>query len=233
MKLLIIGNANSIHIYNQIRYNFKYFRDAKISILDLNFNKQSNFEAYDYYRMNKIEIISCVNKGINNKLLQKIMHLFMPIYKLNVRKKRYDLCVVESIDILRVIIALLIQKKCRKMVAVFWGSDLLQNKYIRSCLYKTFLNDCDKIVLNTEHMKSVFNKTFKEKYNKKIWVVKLPTDSFEQIDTILSNKNKKEIRNELHIPDNKVTILLCHSATANEQLDKILASIQNYRDITN
>ena len=223
MKILVIGNANSIHICNQIKYIFSKIDNVEVTLLDLNFGKRDNQVAYDYYASLNINVVSCIIKKNLRGIWGKLAHLYIPQKRIRALREDFDYCIVQSVDMLRVLTTICTKKYYRKIVAVFWGADLLRNNQITTGVYKKFFKLCYKIVLNTEYMNKLFEEKTCHKYIDKSEVIKIPLDSFEIIDKMIDKRDY--FRKELSIPLNKKMVLLCHSAIIQEQLDEVLINL--------
>lgn len=232
MKFLIIGDGSSVHIKNYINVVLKDNQLDEITLFDTNPYFIEENENYIYYKKNCIKLI--LNNGLNDmvssKLIKKIPK-FRNEYHIKLLSKKikelgkFDFCIIHYVDRLKIIPVFNNKNLYKKIVPVFWGSDLLRNSKIEELTYKRMFDISHKIIFNTENMKYYFEKIFKEKYLYKSEVIKFPTMSFEKITDIENSQSKNELRNNFGLPLEKYLVICGHSANTAEQHEEIIESI--------
>lgn len=232
MKVLIIGDCNSIHIVNFIRVVLENLDHIEITLFDMNAKGISNHEAYDYYNQKNIRVI--LNNGlkqlVKSKIIRKIPKLRVLVHTELLRRKikklgDFDYCLLHFVDLTKAKIINRNKNRYKKIIPVFWGSDLLRNKKIDSKGYRRLFQLSYKIVFNTENMKRVFEKVYKNKFDIKIEVIKFPVMSFERIDYLRKINNVDTIKFILGLPNDKFIVVCGHSGYKEEQYEKLIESL--------
>lgn len=232
MNVLLIGDCNSIHIVNFIKVVLSNSEIKKITIFDMNRQGLLNKDNDNYYKENGIELIrnNSFTELVKNKMIRKIPIIRSIIYfKLLNRKieelEDFEYCLLHYIDITKVKLVLKNRNKYKKVIPIFWGSDLLRNKNINSNKYEQLLNISNKVIFNTENMKRSFEKIYKKKFKEKIEVIKFPTLSFQKIDQLQKKNNLQNIRIKHGIPNEKLIVICGHSGYRAEQYEKLIESL--------
>lgn len=221
MKVLIIGDGNSIHIVNFIK---ALFQGEKIDLTILNISSYSEIREVfqDFYKENNIKIIS-INKNNLFSSLKFIPKLKGVIYSIQFHKKlrslgTYDYCLIHYIDELKARNITKNKGLYKYIVPVFWGSDLLRSNINKSSYLKLF-SVSRKIIFNTSYMKENFVNQVGTKYKSKLKVIKFPVMSFDLLEKINSIDQKAKINS------NKNIIMCGHSGSASEHHEEVIESI--------
>lgn len=237
MRLLVIGDCNSIHILNFIRVVLEKKDKTNVTLFNMNEQGITNYETYEYYKKNNIKVISNneFNKIIKNNIIRKIPKLRTLFYiKLLGRKIRklgeFDYCLIHFVDKTKTKITVRNKNKYKHIIPVFWGSDLLRNKGINSTIYRKLFQISHKIVFNTENMKRAFEKVYKDEFKYKSEVIKFPIMSFEKIKDLQKINNIESIKANLGLPKDKLIVVCGHAGTKEEQYEKLVDSLSMCND---
>ena len=151
MKYLVIGDANSMHIYNFTK-NFLIPKGYEIHLLTL--ATQPVREEYRrFYKKNKIILHSVAEK--NYKGLDKtdrLHRMINLIRKLKLMKDvpKVDICHLQSVYKTSVMMILHNKRKYKKLVLSYWGGDLeVCSKKILKFMEKA-LNRADSITVTVK-----------------------------------------------------------------------------------
>lgn len=227
MKLLIVGDANTIHFYNYLKVVIKDLKNIQVTIFDITEAKHKIDIFYDYYEKNSMTIISGNSFLKPKKLLPKITLLLRILSMSRALKKLgcFDYCIIHFNEILRVCAVLINAMKYGKIIPVFWGSDLLRNKKIKSFYYQYLFHKAYKIIFNTENMKKTFENIYGDKFKVKTEVIKFPLMSFDKIDILRKEKDLILLKEDFGIPQSKYIVVCGHSGTKEEQYEKLVNAI--------
>lgn len=232
MKVLIIGDCNSIHIVNFMRVVLKRLDKLEITLFDMNAQGITNKEAYEYYQKNNIKIV--INNGlvqiVKSNLIRKIPKLRVLVHLMLLNRKiselgDFDYCLIHFVDVIKAKIVVRNKNKYRNIIPVFWGSDLLRNKKIESSYFRKLFQLSYKIVFNTENMKRNFKNVYKKEFDSKVEVIKFPTMSFGKIKHLQKASNLESVKKSLALPKDKLIVICGHSGTKEEQYEKLIDSI--------
>lgn len=232
MKILIIGDGNSIHIRNYMNVVLEGIDDIQITLFDINSQKNKNIEIYDYFSKKNIHVVS--NNGLDdlvkNKFIRKInkIRTLCYLFKLNSRLRRlgkFDYCLLHYVDIIKTLLIIKNKKRFQRIIPVFWGSDLLRNNKIGGKSYEKLFHLSYKIVFNTQNMKRQFNNYYGKRFENKSEIIKFPTLSFKTIDKIENRFTKNELKKHLNLPLDKFIIMCGHAGFRAEQHEKLLDAI--------
>lgn len=232
MKILIIGDGNSIHIYNFVRVVFSDLAKVSITLLDMKSKGQVNKEIYDFYADNNIEIVlnNDLAHVIKNNMLRKIpkINTFIYLFKLSRKVKKlgkFDYCLIHFVHRTKAALTVINRNQYERIVPVFWGSDLLRNSKIGTKVFEKLFQISYKIVFNTENMKYQFKKHYGTRFEDKFEVIKFPTLSFDLIDSIENGISKDDLRQNHNYPLDKHIVMCGHAGFKAEQHMELIDAI--------
>jgi len=215
LKVLIIGDGNSIYILNYIK-NVLIPNNA---IVFLYTGKNIRKEYLRFYEENNTILLY---SSIKNPFIQKIPKIrgfldfsygLYQIYK----NRSYDAIHVHFADRRSCCIAYLCRKFTRKEICSFWGSDLLRSNDHQVQKLKTYLDRCDIISIETQRMYNRIINVFNHIYDNKIKTIRFGIETFDMIDNIKSLEDKKTSRAKLGMPAEKVIITIGYNASPYQQ----------------
>lgn len=230
MRILVVGDGNSIHLYNYIKVVLEDLGDVQITLFDATKSEPRRASLYEYYRNKNITIITDLQNyktripKISTAL--RLLEMSRILNDLGV----FDYCIIHFIEIIKVCAILLNSRKYQKIIPVFWGSDLLRNNKINSTFYRWLFNQSHKIIFNTENMKKTFKKFYGNKFEKKSEVIKFPCMSFEEIDVLKKNVDIETIKMEMGLPKDKYIVICGHAGTKEEQYEKTIDALSTSND---
>lgn len=190
VNLLVIGNADSVWIQRLVKNVYIPMR-AKVAIVT-----ESNSVYTDYYRENNIEIFQLQYNSFLRKIpiIRKYYSRYMH-WKI-IKRLNFECVHINFVNVVNSWLANKIKKERKsKVVATYWGSDLLavNKRYLQNEL--DYLKDCDAITVSTEYMMERIKKTVSEPSVYVIYKVKFGMDCLPFLDSekepIIKNvKNK-------------------------------------------
>jgi hypothetical protein len=191
MKILIVGNANSIYVKCLIEKTLINFND-NVSILTVN-----NSVYADYYYSNKVKIFD--DRIIKNifRYIRVILSIFFnPSNKFDIVS--FQFC--NSRTYLRIPLFKLISKR---VIVSYWGSDILRIRG-RNYVSKKMLSYVDDITFVSSSLISKFNSVFGNKFDNKIHLIDF---GCENLDYISKKFGEEDLIREKYNIDSKKTII--------------------------
>ena len=238
MRVLIIGDSNSIHVVNFIRVVLSNsINEIDITLLDLKAREITNKEASEYYFENNIRVL--LNNGlpqlVKSALIKKIPKLRVFAHLEQLSKKinglgYFDYCIIHFVDSFKSRLIIKNKNNFKNIIPVFWGSDLLRNNQINSSSYRQLFRISKKIVLNTENMKKTFENIYNTEFDEKVEVIKFPLISFDKIDQLHKTNDIQTLKKRFNLPMDKFIVICGHSGYKEEQYEKMIESLSKCKE---
>lgn len=232
MKVLIVGDGNSIHICNYIEVVLSKFSNIEITLLDLNPGRQINKESYDFYLKHEVKVN--INNGflhlVKNPIIRRLPKIRAEYYLYKLSKKikalkSFDYCIIHFVGLIKSKLIYKNKKQFDRIIPVFWGSDVLRNNNLGNKTFKKLFKSSYKIVFNTSNMKRSFEYIYGNSFEEKSEVIKFPTLSFKKIDQIEDRFNKQKALEKYEFPLNKFIIMCGHAGNKAEQHEQMIKEI--------
>lgn len=165
MRVLVIGNVESIHMYTFSKYLRAYSKSiGNQVILDaIHIHSTVNKSAYEHY--NRVYLcnpsIPTIIKGIPGlRLLYKLMWQFYFFWKINKDIPNSQTVLLQgfwkkSLDILN-----RLRLKDQRIVGSFWGSDFYRRNSSNDDLLQAVLDKCDGVIISTKEMEKNITSEF-------------------------------------------------------------------------
>lgn len=216
MKILILGNAQSMWVKEFIQYVLLTEEDNEIFVT----SKDDGGEFADFYKKEGIHIIKTDSEimGINNAKIRTVLNMYKKI-KLN---GEFDIIHVHYVptNIMSLFYSKFIFKFGKKVVLSFWGSDLLQeegkNKWQESCIKKS-----DYITVSGSILKEAFFSKYKNFDTNKLKIVKFGISVFPYIDETKKFYTKDQLKSMLGLSPDKTLISIGYNARESQQHLKV------------
>lgn len=214
-KILIIGPANSVFIYEFIKHILK--DEQGVAIANVQFNSIKVPDEYiRYYENHNIKIFDCTLKDTKkNHKFNAGKSMIRAIFKTLFYSQKADIIHIHSLNWSSILLALL--PKTKKIIVTIYGSDLLRASKTRLYLYKPVLKKCQFITMETGYLIESFRRHFVTRYDGKIRqtgfgseMVDLLYDSKECLDKISAKKG-------LGIPTDKVSVFIGYNGRSGQQ----------------
>ncbi len=223
MKVLLIGNGNSIWIKNYIR-DVLISNNAKIYLYT---NIITNDKYLNYYKENNINIINIKNKYTLIKKIPKVrgvINIIFVLYEIW-KNRNYDVIHVHFADSLSCWLALICRGMTKKEVCSFWGSDLMRVSDKKLRKLTRYLNQCHVITITTKKMINKFISIYGHRYDYKIKRNRFGIETYDIIDNIITSEDQNSIREKLRIPDSKIIICIGYNGSEAQQHLKVIEQI--------
>jgi len=215
LRVLIIGNGNSIWILNYI----KHVLIPNNILIFLCTPRNINKEYLEFYNSNNVLLLY---NRIDNSFIQKIpkvrgiLNILYNLYQIY-KYKPYDAIHVHFADISSCCIAYLCHKLTRKEICSFWGSDLFRSSDRQIKKLKAYLDKCNAITIATEKMYYRIMAVFSHIYDNKIKTIRFGIEAFDMIENIENLEDQKTSRATLGLPTEKIILTIGYSASPNQQ----------------
>lgn len=227
MKYLVIGDSNSMHIFNFVK-TFLMPRGYEIHLLTLS-TKPVRDEYRAFYKQNNITLHSVAEKGYkgldNTNKLYRLLNLWRKM-RLMRDVPRVDVCHVHSVYKTSVMMVLQNKRKFKKLILSYWGGDVEdKNPEVIKIREKAFPL-ADAITVTVEQTINDFKSVHGNKYDEKLSVCRFATDGLSCIKSLSETVTRDDCRKAYGIPDGKIVVTCGYSATAEQHQDKCLEELQ-------
>lgn len=225
MKILIVGDANSVFIQKHIE-EVLLPHGYSISLIC---DRKSDIRFAEFYQMNSVELIETAAyfwtfidkvpkvRGIVHRLYSKIA--------MNAYIKQFG-----SFDIVHIhgmwnySWDFSLAKYANSVICSYWGSDLFRspqtNRHMIDCLMRA-----KYITISTKEMKQKFNEIFGLQFDEKIRSVKFGVTAFEAINALLCNTSKEDCKRSFGIAADKIVVSIGYNAKHQHQHLAVLAEL--------
>lgn len=231
MKYLVIGDANSMHIYNFTK-NILIPRGYEVHLLTLS-TKPVRESYKEFYKQNGVILHSVAEK--NYKCLNRTDRLFRVINlyrKLRLMREvpKVDICHLHSVYKTAVMMVLQNKRKFKKLLLSYWGGDLeVCSEKILKFISKG-LDRADAITVTVKQIKNDFCAIYGDKYNKKLFVSRFATEGLECIKKLSETLTRDECRENYEIPKDKICITCGYSAYREQHQERCIEEINKLPD---
>ncbi len=227
MKYLVIGDANSVHIYNFTK-SFLIPRGYEVHLLTLSVKPVR--EAYrDFYKQNGVVLHSVAEKsyrGLDNT--GKLYRVLNFIRKMRLLRDvpKVDICHLQSVYKTSVMMVLRNKRKYRKLILSYWGGDLEVCSEKTLMFIKKGLDRADAVTVTVKQVLNEFRELYGNEYDKKIHICRLATAGLDCIHELYKTQTRAQCRESYGIPNDKICITCGYSAYREQHQDKCLEIIR-------
>lgn len=224
MRVLIVGDAYSIHTYNFIKYTLLDIHVEDIIVWDLseNVDEVTKNEHDLFYKTNCINVVRKETDGQDK--FYDLKKGFERIKEFGI----YDVCHLHFLGYEAVTIGLLVRKICGKLISNYWGSDWLRADDSLKQYQKYLLEVSDYIVTDSLQIYKQVNEHYQQRFKEKLKYIrfKMPV-----ISKIQSSDFSADIRNNFiekyHIPSDKIVVTCGYGASKAHNHRGIIKAIKN------
>ena len=207
MKYLVIGDANSMHIYNFTK-SFLIPKGYEIHLLTLSTTRIK--ESYrNFYNENNVFIHSIAekySKGLDKKTRFWRVVNFLRKMLLIRDVPVVDICHIHSVYKTSVLMALNNRKKYNKLILSYWGGDLLESSQKNLKIINKGLDICDVITVTVKQSINIFKERYGNVYDSKLRVCRFATNGLDCIHKLSNSTSRDECRKSYNIPDRKSVV---------------------------
>ena len=159
LKYLIIGDANSMHIYNFVK-NVLIGGKFEVSVMTLS-SQRVREEYRKFYKENNVTLYSVAEKygngeNLPNRTLIQRLKNFIRKYKLAKSLPKFDICNIQSVYKTSLLFYLKNKRKFKHLIASYWGGDIVDTSPLVLKLRKKSFFRADAITLTTQNMLEKF-----------------------------------------------------------------------------
>jgi len=236
-KILVLGNVNSIHLKGLIDrviiplgFKVEAFCNANYS-KDLAEQKEYLYEkgirSFDKNRANREEFFRFLKNSFHlSKVASNIKGLVEKVYVSLVKlTNSYDIIHVNYVDIWALKLATRLKKKNTKLIATYWGSDLMRVSDEELKKRWKYLKQFDLISTDSIDLENRFKEIYGDdtKFKNAMPRICFGSEIAENIDELLEKGYRQIMRKE--IPDDKLVISIGYNAGKAQQHIKVLEAL--------
>lgn len=140
--------------------------------------------------------------------------------------RNYDLVCIQSVQ--RASCGASIYKKRNsKLIVTYYGSDILRARKKDTIPAFFLLKRTDVVTVESEYVKSVFDRVYKGRFSDKVKIVHLGSATDSYINRVLGDLSTEECKKHFNIPLDKISILCGYNGQKEHRHLEILDSVNN------
>lgn len=181
MKVLMIGNPDSIYIKNLCEH---VFNTDTYSVAILNRSPSGYIGRYSEFYSDKSIAIITPSKSMKSFLSVPFISgllLKMWLHHVACRRAKYDLCFIEYAAKESCDYVVKTKKQYGRIILSYWGSDLLRANKITEKAQKRVGALSSIITFESNNMRESFKGKFGDKYNDRLYVIPFPMPNLDSI----------------------------------------------------
>ena len=220
MRILLMGGSGSIILRRYIEH----------VLLDNGFEihlatQCRSTETVEFCKKNNIKLVKSNEKVILLSRIPKLGRILDLVITIVQLYKKYDRFHVHYMDKASLLSAMILRKKCDKVIGTYWGSDLLRKSDDKLLGEKRFLKYFDIISLPTIGMKEKFLSIYNAEYKGRVSCVRFGVQGFEDIKGVLKHETKEECKEYFGFQREKVVIAIGYNGNKAQQHIKVIESL--------
>lgn len=226
MKYLVIGDANSMHIFNFVK-TVLLPREYEVHLLTLS-NMQVRESYRSFYSENGIFLHSIAEKGYSGLDKNDRVHRLLNLWrKLRLMKDipKVDVCHVQSVYKTSMIMLLKNKKKYDRLILSYWGGDIEDRNESVVELRRKCFEFADAITVTVMQTYNEFREIYGNKYDDKLYVSRFATAGIDCIKSFEGKVSRRECRESYGIPEGKICITCGYSAYREQHQDRCIEEI--------
>ena len=228
LSYLIIGDANSMHIFNYVKTVLGQGR-FKVSLLTLS-TMRVREEYRDYYLKNNITLYSIAEKyggDVPNKTKKERICNFIKKYRLVKSIPRFDVCHIHSVYKTSLLFYQWNRKKFKYFIASYWGGDIENKSKPLVRLRQKCFQSADIITVTAQQTLNDFHNIYGDKFDDKLRICRFATAGIEYVKKVFEEKTVEECKEIVGFPKNKFCITCGYSAYAEQHQDIMVKQISS------
>lgn len=231
MRYLVIGDANSMHIYNFTK-NFLLPRGWQVHLLTL--STQPIREQYrTFYRENGVTVHAVAEKGYKGldkkTLFYRLLNLWRK-WRLMHDVPKVDVCHLQSVYKTSVAMALRNKRKFNKLILSYWGGDLEVCSPAVLRFAEKGIKRADAVTVTVQSTLQHFQRIYGHCYDDKVHICRLATAGLDCIHHLHQTSTRAACREAYGIPQDKICITCGYSAYREQHQDLCLAKLRQLPD---
>lgn len=227
MKILLVGDMNSIHIYNFVNETLLKMNTEKIVIWGINSQAEKEIEESNYlfYKKNNISLI--ISESHNPDKFYDLMKGYEQIKAFGT----FDVCHLHFLAYSIVTIGLLVKSICKKIISNYWGSDWFRSNDTLKRYQKYLLELSDYIVADSLQICRQVNEYYKAEFNEKIKYIRFKTPVISLIGSEEINTDaKKTFLKSYNISTDKILVTCGYCASQAHDHKGIIKAMESLPD---
>ncbi len=231
MKYLVIGDSNSMHIFNFVK-TFLMPRGYEIHLLTLS-TQRVREEYRQFYKDNNITLHSVAEKGYKGlDKTNRVYRLLNLWRKMRLMKAvpYMDVCHIQSVYKTSIGMVLRNKKKFKKLILSYWGGDVEDKNPEVLKLREQAFPLADAITVTVEQTLNDFREIHGNTYDNKLSICRFATDGLNCIKGLSESISREDCRKSYDVPDSKIVVTCGYSATREQHQDQILEELQKMPD---
>lgn len=227
MKILVIGDSNSIFIKQYIEYVLLDEGRNQIVLIEEN---STNGDYMKFYSEHGVAVEPRVNE--KNRILARIPKIRAGvanrIWCSQIRKKygRFDLVHIHGLNYSRGNIALYTRGNTEKLAITVWGDEIFRVDDKTAAAYQKYYDVADRITVSTTDMYRKFDTVYGGKYRSVVTMNKFGIGVLDYIDQVKKLYSREQICREYGIRDpDKRTVFVGHNGRAAQRHLEITKSL--------
>jgi len=228
LKFLIIGDANSMHIYNFVK---NVLNDGKfeVSLMTLS-TKRVREEYRAFYKENNVSLYSIAEKygkgnDLANRTIVQRLKNFIRKYRLAKSLPKFDICNIQSVYKTSLLFYLRNKRKFKHLIASYWGGDIEDTSPIVLKLRKKSFDRADAITVTTQKVFEDFKTIYGDRYDNKIKICRFATAGIECVKEVFEKLGVEGSKKQMNFPLDKLCITVGYSAYEDQHQDLIIDKI--------
>ena len=226
MRYLIVGDANSMHIFNYVKTVLDGDR-FEVHLLTLSTERVKQ-EYRDYYKKHHITLHSIAEQyggDVPNATRQDRLRNFLKKLSLFRKLPKIDLCHIHSVYKTSMLFYLLHRRKFAHVIASYWGGDVENKAPFVVKLRKRCFRFVDAITVTTQKTYEDFRAIYGDIFDQKLRICRFATAGIDCIHKIAASKSSQDCKQELVIPVDRVCVTCGYSAYEDQHQDVMLHEI--------
>lgn len=233
-KILIIGAANLQHTVNFIDTLLVGDSENQVTVFNTEYKSDLISEIDSFYTGNAVKVVNTENlshsKNRKIRAFFNIIRMGRALYEECRFNKQYDMCFILYCSWQSSIWVSKYHKYFKKIVPVYFGSDVLRNGKLTNRFFNKMNNMAEHIILPNLNTLEKFNEKTNNVYTTKSCVIQYPQKIVKTMLGYQSLYNKEHDRAFFDLPLDKVIILCGHTATTAEQYEEMIDSLSRCRE---
>lgn len=227
-RYLIIGDANSMHIYNFVK---NVLNDGKFEVSVMTLSAQRVREEYrDFYQKNNITLYSIAEKygkgaNLHNKTILERFKNFIRKFKLARSLPKFDICNIQSVYKTSLLFYLLNKHKFKHLIASYWGGDIEDTSSLVLKLRKKSFDKADVVTVTTQDVLEKFKVINKNRYDNKVRICRFATAGIEYVRDAFEKLGVEGCKKQINFPLDKLCITVGYSAYEEQRQDLVIDRI--------
>lgn len=233
-KILIIGTANLQHTVNFIDTLLVGNSENQVTVFNTEYKSDLMPEIKSFYVDNAVKVVNTENLSYSkNRKIRAVLNIMKMERALRNEcriNEQYDMCFILYCSWQSSIWMSKYHKYFKKVIPVYFGSDVLRNRKLTNCFFSKMNNVAEHIILPNLNTLEKFNEKTSNVYANKSCVIQYPK---KMVATMLGYRplhDKEQDRAFFNFPLDKVIVLCGHTATTAEQHEEMIDSLSRCRD---